>query len=73
MGKYPFIERPTPLFDLLKERPTFVLEEPLVKRIDGEGLPQKGYGLLTGRAGERRAGKPRTFRERLERHKFLSK
>lgn len=74
MGTYPLIERPTPLFDILKERPTFILDEPLAKKIDGGNLlPEKGTGLLTGRAGERRAGKPRTLRERLERHKLLSK
>lgn len=31
-------------------------------------LPEKGTGLETGRAGERRAGKPRTETERERRH-----
>lgn len=31
-------------------------------------LPEKGTGLETGRAGERRAGKPRTEAERERRH-----
>jgi len=31
-------------------------------------LPERGTGIKTGRAGERRAGKPRTEAERRERH-----
>ena len=31
-------------------------------------LPERGTGLRTGRAGERRAGKPRTEEERRRRH-----
>jgi len=31
-------------------------------------LPPRGTGLVTGRAGERRLGKPRTEEERLARH-----
>lgn len=33
-----------------------------------EKLPPRGTGLLTGRAGERRAGEPRTEGERRKRH-----
>jgi len=74
MGKLPLIERPTPVLDILRERPTLILEEPLVKRLDGEDiLPPRGTGLLRGTAGERRLGFPRTLKERLERHKMLTK
>jgi len=31
-------------------------------------LPERGTGLRTGRAGERRMGKPRTEEERRRRH-----
>ena len=34
----------------------------------GQELPPRGTGLITGRAGERRGGKPRTEEERRERH-----
>ena len=34
-------------------------------------LPTRGTGLLTGRAGERRYGNPRTYDERVARHKKL--
>jgi len=33
-----------------------------------EELPPRGTGIITGRAGERRLGKPRTEEEREERH-----
>jgi len=33
-----------------------------------KSLPERGTGLRTGRAGERRAGKPRTEEERRRRH-----
>lgn len=33
------------------------------------GLPERGSGLSTGRAGDRRMGKPRTDSERAERHR----
>lgn len=72
MGTLPLIDRPTPILDVLKERQTIFLEKPLITLLDGE-LPSRGTGLLTGRAGERRAGKSRTLRERFERHKRLSK
>jgi len=35
-------------------------------------LPPKGFGLLTGQAGERRGGNPRTEAERRARHPFSS-
>lgn len=35
-------------------------------------LPPKGFGLATGRAGERRGGNPRTEAERRARHPFSS-
>ncbi|MBA7716429.1 hypothetical protein ES703_125502 [subsurface metagenome] len=38
------------------------------KKDKSETLPEKGTGLKNGRAGERRAGKPRTEKERRERH-----
>jgi len=31
--RFPLIERPTPLIDFLKERPTVVLKEPIFKRL----------------------------------------
>lgn len=31
-------------------------------------LPERGTGLITGNAGQRRGGEPRTDEERLERH-----
>jgi len=34
MGIYPLIERPTPLFDLLKRRKTLILKKPLARYID---------------------------------------
>lgn len=34
----------------------------------GSMLPPRGTGLITGRAGERRAGQPRTEEERAKRH-----
>jgi len=32
--KFPLIERPTPVFDVLKRRPTIILDEPIVKKIN---------------------------------------
>jgi len=32
--KFPLIERKTPVIDLLSKRPTIILDEPLVKKID---------------------------------------
>lgn len=62
-------DRPTPLYDALKSRPLLILDQPLVGMLQGQILPTKGTGLITGRAGERRGGKPRTFIERLKRHR----
>lgn len=32
--KFPLIERPAPVIDFLKERPTLILEEPIVKKLN---------------------------------------
>jgi len=33
-AKYPLIERKTPVIDLLKERPTLILDQPLVTKLN---------------------------------------
>lgn len=58
MEGFPVIERPTPLFDLLKERPTVFIDEPLLKgtksgksgkfgkMLQGKMIQGKGFGIL---------------------------
>jgi hypothetical protein len=36
MGMYPLVKRPAPVFEVLKNRPTVVLKEPLAKKLNGE-------------------------------------
>ena len=72
MGTLPLIDRPTPVMDILKERPTLVLDQPLITLVDGK-LPARGTGIIRGTAGERRAGSPRSFLERVKRHQILGK
>lgn len=52
MGKVPLIDRPTPLMDILKTRPTFVLDQPLIVMLDG-GSSSK---ILGGKLGSKLGG-----------------
>ncbi|MBA7649415.1 hypothetical protein ES703_57212 [subsurface metagenome] len=59
--------------DILGDRGTSeqvekAMKSPLILTFPPEGLPPRGTGLETGRAGERRAGVPRTEEERRIRH-----
>jgi len=36
VGMYPLVKRPAPVFEVLKNRPTVVLKEPLAKKLNGE-------------------------------------
>ncbi|MBA7503755.1 hypothetical protein ES706_02376 [subsurface metagenome] len=59
--------------DILRERGTSgqvdrAMKAPLILTSPPEGLPPRGTGLETGRAGERRADVPRTEEERRIRH-----
>lgn len=49
MGTFPLIERPTPLYDLLKTRPTVLLDKPLIASMDGAGGTSKLGGKLRGK------------------------
>ena len=42
------------------------------KALKTHSVPERGTGLKTGRAGERRKGKPRSLHERIERHRKTS-
>ena len=49
-------------------KPEYWAEGYKLGEILGQALPPRGAGLVTGRAGERRGGRPRTEEERRERH-----
>ena len=37
--RFPLIERKTPIFDFLIKRPTILLDEPILKKLDPSGNP----------------------------------